>query len=54
VQRRVVKEKAFAEVMAGVVFRPNFAGKKEKERRVSDERRRYILEAFLNGVGSPR
>jgi phosphatidylinositol-bisphosphatase len=54
VQRRVVKEKAFAEVMAGVVFRPNFAGKKEKERRVSDERRRYILEAFLNGGGSPR
>jgi phosphatidylinositol-bisphosphatase len=54
VQRRVVKEKAFAEVMAGVVFRPNLAGKKEKERRVSDERRRYILEAFLNGGGSPR
>ncbi|PQE10400.1 endonuclease Exonuclease phosphatase protein [Rutstroemia sp. NJR-2017a WRK4] len=48
VRRREVN-RAFAEVFAGVVFR----GKepvKEKDRRILEERRRDILEAFIKGL----
>lgn len=46
--RRQAVEKAFAATFAGVVFRGPIP-MKEKERRVLDERRRYVLECFLHG-----
>jgi hypothetical protein len=46
--RRQAQEKAYAEVFSRVVFRSQVFSK-EKERKVADERRRYILEAFLHG-----
>jgi hypothetical protein len=47
--RRQAVEKAYAEVFTGVVFRGPGSPVKEKERRVVEERRRDILEAFLKG-----
>jgi len=46
--RRQAVEKAFAATFAGVVFRGPVPVK-EKEKRVLDERRRYVLECFLHG-----
>jgi phosphatidylinositol-bisphosphatase len=48
VLRRQAQERAYAEVFSNVVFRGPAPGK-EKEKRVVNERRRYILEAFLHG-----
>jgi phosphatidylinositol-bisphosphatase len=48
--RRMAVEKAFGAVFVGAVFRgPVLA--KEKERKIVDERRKYILEAFVHGGG---
>lgn len=48
VERRRATEKAYASTFAEVVFRgPTTL--KDKERKVMDERRRYVLECFLHG-----
>jgi hypothetical protein len=49
VMRRQAVEKAYAEVFTGVIFRGPGSPVKEKERRVVEDRRRDILEAFLKG-----
>jgi hypothetical protein len=49
VMRRQAVEKAYAEVFTGVIFRGPGSPVKEKERRVVEDRRRDILEAFLEG-----
>lgn len=46
--RRQAVERAYSESFAAVVFRGETPAK-EKERRTMEERRRYILEAFLHG-----
>lgn len=46
--RRMAVEKAYCEIFAPVVFRVEKATK-EKERKIADERRRYVLEVFLHG-----
>lgn len=48
VRRREV-EKAFGECWRDVVFRANMEGLKDKEKRVLEERRMYVLEPFLRG-----
>ncbi|KIN05845.1 hypothetical protein OIDMADRAFT_189440 [Oidiodendron maius Zn] len=52
VLRRQAQEKAYAEVFSRVIFRGQTLSK-EKERRTANDRRRYILEAFLHGSASP-
>lgn len=49
VVRRQAVEKAYAEVFSGVVFKEPGATMKEKERKLLEDRRRNILEAFLEG-----
>jgi hypothetical protein len=46
--RRKAVERAYSDTFAGVVFRGK-EGVKEKERKTAMERRRYILEVFLQG-----
>jgi hypothetical protein len=53
VLRRQMQEKAYAEVFSRVVFRGPVLNK-EKEKRAVNDRRRYILEAFLHGNASPQ
>jgi hypothetical protein len=47
--RRREVERAFGEVWRDVVFRANMEGLKDKEKRVLEERRMYVLEPFLRG-----
>jgi hypothetical protein len=47
--RRQATEKAYAEVFSGVVFKGPETAIKEKERKLLEDRRRNILEAFLEG-----
>jgi inositol polyphosphate 5-phosphatase INPP5B/F len=49
VVRRQALDKAYAEVFSGVVFKGPGAPMKEKERKLLEDRRRNILEAFLEG-----
>ena len=53
VLRRQQQEKAYADVFSRVIFRGPVLNK-DKEKRVVNERRRYILEAFLHGSSSPQ
>jgi hypothetical protein len=47
---RMQVEKAYVDVFAGVVFRtPSIPMSKAKERKIADERRKYVLEVFLHG-----
>lgn len=49
VQKREKVEKAYADVFKDVIFRHEPGSLKERERRVGEERRKEILEAFLKG-----
>jgi phosphatidylinositol-bisphosphatase len=50
VERRISVERAYAETFGGIVFRGSVAMKEgSKEKRIVDERRRYIIESFLHG-----
>ncbi|KAF8850857.1 DNase I-like protein [Acephala macrosclerotiorum] len=53
VLRREKVEKAYADVFKDVIFRHNDTNLKDKEKRVGDERRKEILEAFLRGGRDP-
>lgn len=46
--RRLAVEKAYADTFAPVVFRSPMPTK-ERDRKIRDERRRYVLEVFLHG-----
>ncbi|CZR54759.1 related to inositol polyphosphate 5-phosphatase ocrl-1 [Phialocephala subalpina] len=51
--RREKVEKAYADVFKDVIFRHDDTNLKDKEKRIGDERRKEILEAFLKGGRDP-
>jgi hypothetical protein len=51
--RRQAQEKAYADVFSRIIFRGPVLTK-EKEKRAVNDRRKYILEAFLHGNASPQ